>query len=148
MTSTSCWCRWAREKRLTCTCSQLTPSSIQSVLHLTTAISIIIFHFKLFDHQEFYSMVPEPLDLSKIQLNIHGGHYSELHEVCSHVTQMFHNLMRLYRDPDSRVSRQAGACIGEIFVRFKGNRLIFQSSLQRQLFSTDFTYNCRSMLVL
>jgi len=53
--------------------------------------------------QDYYSMISDPLDLSKIMLKFHGGQYSSLQQFSKDMRDMFDNYKAYFTASDTQV---------------------------------------------
>lgn len=53
--------------------------------------------------QDYYSMISDPLDLSKIMLKFHGGSYQTLQQFMKDMRDMFDNYKAYFTDAKSEV---------------------------------------------
>jgi len=53
--------------------------------------------------QDYYSMISDPLDLSKIMLKFHGGSYSNLQQFTKDMRDMFDNYKAYFADDELEV---------------------------------------------
>jgi len=53
--------------------------------------------------QDYYSMISDPLDLSKIMLKFHGGSYPNLQQFTKDMRDMFDNYKAYFAASDSEV---------------------------------------------
>jgi len=53
--------------------------------------------------QDYYSMINDPIDLSKIMLKFHGGYYPSLQQFTKDMRDMFDNYKAYFADTESDV---------------------------------------------
>ena len=53
--------------------------------------------------QDYYSMISDPIDLSKIMLKFHGGSYTNLQHFTKDMRDMFDNYKAYFADSDTEV---------------------------------------------
>lgn len=62
--------------------------------------------------QRYYSIVSDPIDLSKIMLKMRKGHYATLGHFRTDMKRMILNYKRFFNDPTSEVS----TCTGSVHI--------------------------------